>query len=160
MKTLILFRHGKAEPHNFELKDFERKLVTRGKEEVAQTAELLKKILQPNQIVSSPAARAFETAKIISDVYYIKEKDILIEDKIYDASMQTLLYIINHLDDDKDCILMTGHNPGFEYAVEYFTSESSFRLRTSGAAIIRFPFESWKMVSSGTGDLVQIIQRD
>ncbi len=157
MKTLIIARHGKAEKAGLTSLDFERKLVDRGKDDVQRVSEHLKKIIQVQQIVSSPAARAFQTAKIFAKTFQIDKKDIVLKEGIYEASMSGLLKIINELANEYDVTLLTGHNPAFEFAIDYFCQTNIGHLATAGLAVIEFPFDDWKMVSAGTGNLREML---
>ena len=152
-KTLILARHGKAEKSDVDNFDFKRNLTERGESDVLKVAQQLSKIINPELIVSSPANRAYQTAKIFAKVFDIDKKEIDKIDSIYEASMRALLHVINNLDNTKNCILITGHNPAFEYAVEYLTAKYISELPTSGTAVIEFPIDHWNMVSQGLGDL-------
>lgn len=156
-KTLVLARHGKAEKLNFETLDFQRKLTDRGKEDVLKVATRLQQELSIDKIVSSPAERAYKTAKIFAKTFNIPKEDIELVENIYESSMQNLLYTINHLNDTYHTILLVGHNPAFEYAIEYFSNEHVAELPTSGTAILHFPFNQWELVSRGTGKLKSIL---
>lgn len=158
MKTLVIARHGKAEKLDFNNLDFERKLVDRGKADVQRVSEHLKTKLQLQLIVSSPAARAFQTAKIYAKTFNIDKKEIVLKEGIYEASMQVLLRIINELPNEKDVILLAGHNPTFEFAIDYFCQTNIGHLVTAGLAVIEFPFNDWKLVSRGTGSLKELIE--
>lgn len=157
MKTLIIARHGKAEKSEFGTFDFKRKLLERGKEDVQRVSALLLKIITPEHIISSPAERAFQTAKIFAKNCGISKNDIELVDSIYEASMATLLKVINEIDPQYNKVLIAGHNPAFEFAVEYLSNTSIGHLPTSGTAIIEFPIESWQHVSAGIGNLKEII---
>lgn len=157
-KTLILARHGKAEKLEVVNFDFKRNLTERGEQDVQRVSEELKKHITPQLIVSSSANRALQTAKIFSKTFGIDKKEIFQKDTIYEASMSTLLKVINTLDDNVNCILLTGHNPSFEYAIEYFTNQQIQHLPTSGTAVIEFPFDKWGMISAGTGTLIKLIE--
>ncbi len=158
MKTLIIARHGKAEKLDFTTLDFERKLVDRGKQDVQRVSELLSKKIKVQQIVSSPAARAFQTAKIIAKTFEIDKKEIVLKEGIYEASMSGLLGIINNLTNEFHTTLLTGHNPAFEFAIDYFCQTNIGHLPTAGLAVIEFPFDDWKLVSRGTGHLKERIE--
>ncbi len=158
-KTLILVRHGKAEKAGTEKPDFKRDLVERGEKDVFRNTTELALQYTPELIVSSPANRAYQTAKIIAKIFQIDKKDIVKEDSIYEASMSALLHVINHLDNTKNCVLLTGHNPAFEYAVEYLTGKFINELSTAGIAVMQFPIDDWRMVSQSLGDLKFISTR-
>lgn len=152
-KILILARHGKAEKAEFGDFDFKRNLTERGINDVQQVATKLSTQFVPQLIVSSPANRAYQTAKIFAKTFQIDKKEIQKIDSIYEASMSSLLNVINNLDNNCNCILLTGHNPAFEFAVDYLTNNGLSELPTSGTAVIEFPFDDWKMISMGTGSL-------
>lgn len=157
MKTLLLARHGKAERAEFGTYDFKRKLVERGKEDGQRVSEALQKIISPEHIISSPAERAYQTAKIFAKTFSIDKKTIELKDSMYEASMSTLLKVINEINSSYHIVLLTGHNPAFEFAIDYLCNTNIGHLPTSGTAIIEFPFEQWNMVSAGTGNLLNLL---
>ena len=70
-KTLILARHGKAEKSDVDNFDFKRNLTERGESDVLMVAQQLLNIITPELIVSSPANRAYQTAKIFAKVFIL-----------------------------------------------------------------------------------------
>ena len=157
MKTLIIARHGKAEKVALNGLDFERKLVERGKDDVQRVSEHLSTLINIQQIVSSPAARALQTAKIIAKTFNIDKKEIVLKEGIYEASMSGLLKIINDLENEFEVTLLAGHNPAFAFAIDYFCQTNIGHLPTAGLAIIEFPFDNWQLVSAGTGKLLELM---
>lgn len=154
-KQLLIIRHAKSEWGNLNIKDFNRPLNKRGHQNAPEMAKrLLNKHLIPQQIVSSPALRAITTAEYFAEVLGINSKDIIKEPEIYDAMPFTLLDIINNLDDNKDFIALVGHNPGLTNLLNLYSDSFVQNIPTCGMALIRFPFDSWKMLSRGTGDLL------
>jgi phosphohistidine phosphatase len=157
MRTLIIARHGKAEKAEFGTFDFKRKLMERGKEDVQRVSEALLKIITPEHIISSPAERAFQTAKIFAKNCGIAKNDLELADSIYEASMASLLKVINEIDPQYKCVLIAGHNPAFEFAIEYLSNTHIGHLPTAGTAIIEFQLENWQLISAGTGSLRELI---
>lgn len=157
MKTLLLARHGKAEKSEYGIYDFKRKLVERGKNDVLKVAQELSTILSPEQIISSPAERAIQTAKIFAKTFSIDKKEIIEIESIYEANMSTLLKVINDINNKFKVVLLIGHNPAFEFAIEYLSNVSIGHLPTSGLAIIDFDIDDWGMVSTGLGSLRKVI---
>lgn len=153
MKTLLLARHGKAEKAEFGSYDFKRKLVDRGKADVQRVAEILSSKIIPQQIISSPAERAWQTAKIFAKNFQIEKKDIVQIESIYEASMASLLKVINEIDNRYDVVMLCGHNPAFEFAINYLCNTDIGHLPTAGLGIIEFEFNDWQMISAGTGVL-------
>lgn len=152
-KQLLLVRHGKSDWGNLDLKDFDRPLNKRGKENAPEMAErLINRGFKIDQIVSSPAKRAKSTAKYFAEAYNIDQ--IQFEEAIYEASFSTLLKVVNNLNDSADNVIMFGHNPGFTDFANELSDADIYNIPTAGMVLISFPFDSWQMVSKGTGELL------
>lgn len=152
-KQLLLVRHGKSDWGNLDLKDFDRPLNKRGKENAPEMAErLVNKGFKPDLLVSSPAKRAKSTAKYFAEAYCFEQ--IQYENTIYEANTTALLKVVNDLNDSADKVLMFGHNPGFTDFANELCNADIYNIPTAGMVLISFPFDSWQLVSRGTGDLV------
>jgi phosphohistidine phosphatase len=153
MKTLILVRHGKAEDQSFNKKDYDRNLVEKGILDIEKLAIKLEQLdLKVEHIISSAANRAYQTAQIISPRLGIAINYIETQVELYECSLQQLLRSINLINDGYKTVLLTGHNPTFEYMIEYLTNERiAGGLGTSGAAVIEFDLNSWALLSEGMG---------
>ncbi len=152
-KEVLLVRHGKSDWGNLDLTDFDRPLNKRGKENAPEMAErLLNKGFKFDLMVSSPAKRAKTTAKYFAEAFHIKA--IQFEKSIYEASAKTLLQLINNLDETARTVIMFGHNPGFTDLANNLSGADIYNIPTAGMVLISFPFDSWSMVSQGTGELV------
>jgi len=67
MKTLYLIRHAKSSWDDMNLKDFDRPLNDRGKNDAQEMGKRLKERgIFPDVILSSPDIRALETSKMIA----------------------------------------------------------------------------------------------
>ncbi len=154
-KQLLLVRHAKSDWDNVHLSDFNRPLNSRGEKNAPEMALRLKKQdLIPQQIISSPALRALTTAEHFAGVLGIKKTDIVKEMEIYEALPFTLLDVINNLDEASSFSALFGHNPAITSIVRDLCNSDVDNIPTCGMVLIRFPFDSWNLVSSGTGDLV------
>src|SRR5260370_41267580 len=70
---LYFVRHGEADWPDWEKSDDERPLTKRGKKEMHEGAAFLKRVqAQPDLVVTSPLARASQTARIAAE--YLKGK--------------------------------------------------------------------------------------
>lgn len=152
-KQLLLVRHGKSDWGNIDLKDFDRPLNKRGKENAPEMAErLVNRDFKFDLMVSSPAKRAKSTAKFFAEAYQIN--DIIFDESIYEANTNTLLNVVNGLDNAAEKVIMFGHNPGFTDFANELSDAGIYNIPTAGMVLMSFPFDSWKMVSRGTGELV------
>jgi phosphohistidine phosphatase len=154
-KVLLIVRHAKAEETDFKKPDFKRTLSHRGKKNAQEMAKRLKKKnLIPQKIYSSPASRAISTARYFADEFGIAQSEIIQDMEVYDALTNTLLDCINKIDDQSDFVALFGHNPAITSLVNKFCGSDIYNIPTCGMALIAFPFESWKMLSQGTGELI------
>ena len=70
MKTIYFIRHAKSSWDHFGISDKDRPLNDRGEQDAPRMAQLLKeKGVQPDQLVSSPAKRAFTTATYFAKAF-------------------------------------------------------------------------------------------
>jgi len=111
MKTLYLLRHAKSSWDDASLTDRERPLAPRGERDAAQMSKRLSQLrVQPDLILSSPAARALATAKIVAKGLDGKTTKITPVDRLYAATRDTLIAVIEALDDQLGHVLLVGHN--------------------------------------------------
>ncbi len=153
-KQLLLIRHAKSDWGNADLRDFDRPLNKRGKANAPEMAErLAKHKIFPDLIVSSPANRAITTAGYFAEVWKIKSNAIQKEPSIYEASIKTLVALINQFDNKFDRIALFGHNPGLTDLVNYFDSYLD-NMPTCSVVMLEFPFDDWRMVSADTAKVL------
>ena len=110
---------------------------------------------QPVLVVCSPAARTRETAEIVLKHSNLKA-DVTFEQRIYEASLRDLLHVVADIPDNKEVVMMIGHNPGFEELVAYLSGEHR-RMPTCALAKIRLDVGSWKDIKAGEGTLAWFI---
>jgi phosphohistidine phosphatase len=153
-KQLLLIRHAKSDWGNADLRDFDRPLNKRGKANAPEMANRLVKLkIVPDLIVSSPALRAFTTAKLFAAAWEIPENAIQKESSIYEANVSALINVINGLDNQFDRIALFGHNPGFTDLANYLNGHIA-NMPTCSVVLFEFPFDDWSMVSANTGEVL------
>lgn len=139
------------------MSDFNRPLNKRGlKAAPKMGAVMRKRKLQPQLILSSPAARAKETTRLISEAAGLKT-EVRYEQGIYEASVGRLLKIVSQIDESVNTAMLVGHNPGFEELLAGLTSESQ-RMPTAALACIELEVEKWSDVSTGSGKLAWLVK--
>ena len=114
MKDLLLLRHAKSSWKDPELADFERPLNERGR----QAAELVGRYIARENvgidlIISSPAVRARQTIELVLRSAK-RSVELRFDQLIYEASPTRLLEIISQIEDERQSVLLVGHNPGME----------------------------------------------
>src|SRR5579885_845 len=115
MKTLIMVRHAKSDWGNETITDISRPLNSRGYSDAQILAkQLAQKIAPPQLWLTSPAIRAYSTALLFAEAFNCDIQKLVLNKKIYEASVKTLQGIVTtEISDDIETAFMFGHNPGF-----------------------------------------------
>lgn len=143
MKTLYLLRHAKSSWDDTSLTDQERPLEPRGERDAAKMSKRWTQLYEkPDLIMSSPAVRALATAKIVAQGLEYKTKKITIEERLYAATEDGLIDVIEALDDKLGLVMLIGHNPGFTELAHHFDSNVT-HMPTCALAEFRFEVDSW-----------------
>lgn len=150
MKTLLLLRHAKSSWKEPGLSDFERPLNGRGLKAAPVIGRFLRrKNLQPDLIVSSPARRASQTARLITEAMKL-DAEPRFDEHIYEASVHDLLRVISEIEDTANAVLVVGHNPGLEELLEFLTGEAR-QMPTASLAHIILNIDKWSEARRRTG---------
>ncbi len=161
MKTLYLIRHAKAEDHGLVKNDFNRNIVSKGKERAIRIAHELAKDIQIDAhslFISSSANRAIQTAHIFSEILGYPEANIQETRAIYEAHFTDILAVINAAPKDLTQLFIFGHNPGLSNLCNYLSHEE-VDLATSNVAILQLPEDfDFTELSGGTAKLQGVIQ--
>src|SRR4030066_200153 len=113
MKTLYLARHAKSYWKDQSIPDFDRPLNSRGKRDAPFMGEVLKdKKVIPDLIISSPAKRTKKTALEIASKIGYSEKKILYNEELYEASSNTIIKVLNKIDEKYNSVMIFAPNPG------------------------------------------------
>ena len=118
--------------------------------------ELRKLDLLPDLVVCSPALRARQTFKAFSRAAGLKTEPVY-EKRIYEASEGQLYSLVRAFPESSRCVLMIGHNPGFENLVTLLTGRSE-RMPTAALACIRLSVDAWKDVEEQKADLQWLLR--
>ncbi|XPV69427.1 MAG: SixA phosphatase family protein [Halarcobacter sp.] len=153
MKRLYIIRHGKSDWSNPTLDDFDRPLNKRGKKDAPYMGELLRKDGHiPDLIISSPAYRARETARIIAqELMY--HKDIMFNEYIYEADLKTILEVVSFIADEYDTVYLIGHNPAINILAFYFVDFNQ-NIPTCGVLELEFDCNTWREIGKKNAKLV------
>ena len=120
MKTLTLVRHAKSSWKHRGLSDRERPLNKRGKRDAPVMGKRVAKTgLRPSQIISSPAVRAWVTAKAFAKALNYPIEFLQREDGLYLASLDNLLDVVATQDTGFNSLMLFGHNPGLTDFANY-----------------------------------------
>lgn len=150
MKTLVLIRHAKSSWKDKNLKDMERPLKKRGTKDAGVMGKVLKDMqLVPELILTSPAVRARETARLLAREYNIDINQLVLEPMLYLESKAKLLKVINTIDDKFNTVFLISHNPGLTDLANTLSGESIENIPTSGVFALQFDVSSWAEADKG-----------
>ena len=156
-RELLLLRHGKARKRK-QGSDFERPISSRGKRDAQLVATWIwRNELMPDYVISSPAARALETARKACKAMGTGPQGIVEDPRIYEATTSELLQVLGDIPQTARRVLLVGHNPGLKKLLCYLDGEIDEHLPKSALAHIKLP-DNWMQLTPGCGHTLTRIQ--
>jgi phosphohistidine phosphatase len=148
MKTLLILRHGKAEPRNIDERDFDRKLAISGRLQAEMTGNTIAvREGTPDLIYSSSAPRAWETARIVAEKVSYSLENIRTDGELYMATSLWLRHLLGNIGDEIISCILVGHNPGLTDLINHFGVRLD-HLPTASVAAFQFDANSWKEIAA------------
>ncbi|MDQ3250075.1 MAG: histidine phosphatase family protein [Chloroflexota bacterium] len=161
MKTLTIIRHAKAEPPDDYANDFDRPLTLRGGKDAKHIGKVLARLAPPvDWLISSPALRTRETAEQLVIKLGYKET-IVWSEAVYLAEAETLLTVLSEAPQDKEHVVLIGHNPGMEGVVAGLCTGAAAHLNlampTAALAHLHLEIFWWNQIRWGCGQLQVLV---
>lgn len=123
MKKVFIIRHSKSD-QSFFGNDFERPLSERGKSDAPFMAKrLMKKQVEIDAFVASPAKRAKKTAELFAEIFGKSPDEVIFISALYHATVEVFYEAIAALPDNLNTVAIFSHNPGITYFVNSLTTE-------------------------------------
>ncbi len=149
MKTLYLMRHAKAAWEEPGVSDVDRPLLPKGHKKTKLIVDyLLKRETSVDIIISSPAARAYETAKIVAEGLNYPVNKIKTDRKIYDGYNDRILDIIYGTSNEINSLMIFGHNPTITHLANLFLHPGIESMATSCIVCLSFDTDKWESIPS------------
>jgi len=156
MKTITIFRHAKSSWDEPGLNDHDRPLNKRGERDAPLMADRLKAAgIRPSLILSSPAVRAWTTAKIIARQITYPTEFLQREPGLYLAGVNKLFDVIAAQDEGFNSIVVVGHNPGLTELANALVPNLTSNLPTAGFVSVLVNVETWDLRSREAAELVE-----
>lgn len=150
MKRLYLIRHAKSCWDFPDLTDFERPLSKRGLRDAPFMGMILReKQIAPELFLSSPAKRTLSTAQLFANAMDYPVEKIVTEPRIYEASRQTLLEVIQSFPDELGSVALFCHNPAVTELANFLSDKHIDNVPTCGIFSISLPSPSWRTLEQG-----------
>lgn len=131
------------------LSDADRPLIRKGLKRTELVIGFLKqKNTRIDQIISSPAVRAYETAVIMARGLDYPVSKIKTDRKIYDGYYDRILDLIYDTDNDVQSLMIFGHNPTITHLANLFLNPGIENMATSCVVCLTFDTDKWEHIPS------------
>lgn len=154
MKRVIIVRHAKSVSYGYD-QDFDRTLTERGEEDAQRiSAELRLRNIHPDLMIASPAVRTSQTARIYADALGYSAKTIRYEKKLFSGkTSENFLAMLQELEDDKETVMVFGHNPSVYYYMHYLLHDFTDEVPTCSTVGIDFDVNHWRELRPNQGGM-------
>ena len=148
-RKLLLMRHAKSSWSDAHMSDHDRPLNARGRATADGMAHLLRRRgLCPDTVLHSTARRTTETWLRMCALLPAVETLHACDD-LYLAGSDALREVLTPLPPTAQTVLVLGHNPGWERAVETFSGKT-LAMKTGDLVVLTAPADSWVELMSRT----------
>ncbi|HSE16456.1 MAG TPA: histidine phosphatase family protein [Pyrinomonadaceae bacterium] len=155
MLTLYLLRHAKSSWADESMRDFDRPLANRGREDCATVGEFIReKGIDFDLVLVSTAVRTRETVALVKERAKFSS-EVRYDDRIYEATTSQLLEVIAEV--DRETVLLVGHNPGIADLLALLTCEH-LQVTTATFAKIDINAPAWSANLRNNGTLAWIVR--
>jgi phosphohistidine phosphatase len=140
---LYFLRHGiAADREEWDGDDAQRPLTADGRKSLEREAKTLARLdIEPDRIITSPLARAKETAEIIAQRLDLRDR-IVEDDRLAESFDVNRLAEIVRECSDVDCLMFVGHEPDFSRTIGQITGGARVDLKKGGIARVDLPDSS------------------
>ena len=109
--------------------------------------------IKPDLLISSPANRAYTTARYFAEGLQLSPDTIQQEAEIYEAYPSTIMRIISGLPASASTVFLFGHNPTFTDVANTFTDTYIDNVPTCGVIHIESTANSWAELYEGNAQV-------
>jgi phosphohistidine phosphatase len=161
MRRLLLLRHAKSELSSGGVADQARAITERGQAAARLMGGYMARHgLVPDRVLCSPARRTRETWTETAG-QWPREIETVFEERLYAATAQAILSVIEAQGGAAPMLLVVGHNPGLHEAADFLIAAGDVGLRerlrekfpTAALAVIDFAVDSWDRIHGRSGRL-------
>ena len=163
MKKLALLRHAKSDWDDIGTRDFDRGLNDRGR----KGARLIGRHIGEygttwDAIVASSAERVQQTLAAA-----FPDADVILDKRLYLASVDTIIEVIQDHAGAADAVLVAGHNPGLQEMVfalvppsqeNALFDDAATKYPTATFAVFELDIDDWSDLREDCGKLVHFMR--
>jgi phosphohistidine phosphatase len=160
----MLLRHAKSEKAESGMRDRDRRLNGRGRDDAALIARYMARhALEPDRVLVSSAQRTRETWERMAPAFSARPR-VGYEDRLYESSTDTILAVIKAADPPTSALLVIGHNPGLYDTARLLLAHRGGEahqlddgLPTAGLVVIDFAGDDWRKLTARSGRLERFV---
>ena len=156
-RRLLLLRHAKAAPARDDGADRDRPLLPVGREAAALVGRFVDAVGHaPDLVLTSPAARARETAELARSAagWSCPVREIA---AFYEGTPRGVLHALRDEGGDAEIVILVGHEPTWSQLASRLVGGGAIRLPTAGLVLVELALASWQAASFGGGVLRWIV---
>jgi phosphohistidine phosphatase len=161
---LMLLRHAKSEKAASGMRDRDRRLNARGRNDAARiAAHMVRHALLPDRVMVSSAQRTRETWERMASAFSPAPPTDY-EDRLYESGTEAILAVIKAADRSASALLVIGHNPGLHDTARLLLAHRGDAaqqlddgLPTAGLVVIDFADNDWRKLAARSGRLEEFV---
>ncbi len=154
-KRITLLRHAKSSWKDASVADRDRPLNRRGSKSAPNMGKrLANRGVRPSLLLTSPAKRARETARLIARELNYPLEFIQSESELYLATPETILQVVARQDDGFNDVMVFGHNPGITELANRLGDRDIDNVPTCGVVGIELDVQEWAEIVAADGKTV------
>lgn len=163
MKILGLFRHAKSEWDDTAARDFDRGINERGRRgSVVMGEHIRDHAIEWGAVIASPAERVKATLDL-----GLPEVTPIYDQRLYLASVETIMEVVEAHGDNHAALMIAGHNPGLQDVLLELVSpakenelfrEAVVKFPTATYAVLELDIDDWSQLRKFTGKLVHFMR--
>ncbi|MGI9245583.1 MAG: SixA phosphatase family protein, partial [Steroidobacteraceae bacterium] len=153
LRRLTLVRHAQSDWALPDQEDWDRILNKRGQQDALEMARRLRsRRLKPDLLLSSPAARALATARIMARELKLGPELVTADERLYLAGPEAIREVVRELGGEAAHVMLFAHNPGLtECANRLSAGDRIDNLPTCGIFTASFELTNWSTLEWGSG---------
>lgn len=157
MRELLVMRHAKSDWGAGAETDLERPLADRGRKAAARVGRFLAVVGRvPDLVLSSPAARARETAEIAA-VAGEWECAVEIVEALYGEDCEGVIATLTQVPEEQLRVMVVGHEPVWSALVSRLVGGGGIAMPTATVACVSFAERGWAELAPGRGVLEWLV---
>ncbi len=154
MKTLTILRHAKSSWKDSSLADHDRPLNKRGRRDAPVMGERIQQAgIRPSLILSSPAVRAWTTAKLVAKEISYPIEFLQRDERLYHAGVRRIIEVLAEQDVAFNSIIIVGHNPGFTDFANHLLPGLTHNIPTCGVVSMTIDADDWILKNHKNAEL-------